>query len=400
MKRFIYKAKDKSAKTVTGEVEASTETAAARLVSKRELTVISIRPKISPWGFLGDFKKKVPLSEVTSLTRQLATMVNAGLPITDALLIIKTQSKGEMQKVITQILAEVDGGASLSLAFSKHPKVFSPSYIALLKSGEAGGVMDQVLSRLADNLEKDQEFKGKVKGALIYPIIIVIGMFVVGFIMMVFVIPKLITLYQEFDAKLPLPTRILIAFSGFLTKFWPVLLVLTVGGIYGFFLYAKTKKGRRKIDELVLKIPVVGPLQKQILLTELTRTLALMVGSGVSILEGLSITAGVIHNRVISEAVEDAAEQVEKGFPVAFAFARHPEAFPYILSQMIAVGEETGKTEEVLSKLGRIFEIESGEKVKGLTAAIEPILMVFLGLGVAFLVISIIMPIYNLTSQF
>jgi type IV pilus assembly protein PilC len=401
MKRYTYKAKDKTGKLVTGEVEASSDKHAAKLVRGKELIVISIKLKRqNPFNILKTFKDRVTPSDIATFTRQLATMVNAGLPITEALLILRSQVKGSMQKMTAQILADVEGGESLSVALGRHTKAFSPTYIALIKSGEVGGVMDEVLVRLADTMEKQQEFKGKVKGALIYPAIIVGGMIVVGFIMMIFVIPRLTSLYEDFDAELPMATQILIGFSTFLMRFWPILLILGGFAFYGFSLYRKTPTGRRKIDELLFRLPIFGPLQRQVILTELTRTLSLMVGAGVSILEALNISAGVVGNVVISDALKDAAKQVEKGFPVAFSFAKHPEAFPYILSQMIAVGEETGKMDEVLSKVSHVFEVESDQKVKALTAAIEPLVMVLLGLGVGFLVIAIILPIYNLTSQF
>jgi len=225
-------------------------------------------------------------------------------------------------------------------------------------------------------------------------------MVLVSAIMMIFVIPKLLSLYSDFNATLPLPTKILIGMSSFFVKYWFVVLALGGIALYILRLYKATPEGRRKIDELIFKIPVYGELQRQIILTELTRTLSMMVGAGVSILESLHITSEVVGNTLISDALIDAANQVEKGFPIAFAFSRHPEAFPFILSQMVAVGEETGKMDEVLTKISRIFEVESDEKVKGLTAAIEPIVMVVLGLGVGFLVIAVILPIYNLTSSF
>lgn len=401
MKRYTFKAKDKAGKLVTGEVEASSDKHAAKLVRGKGLIVISIKlRRENPFNIIKSFKDRITPSDIATFTRQLATMVNAGLPITEALLILRSQVKGSMQKMSSQILADVEGGESLSVALGRHSKAFSPTYIALVKSGEVGGVMDEVLVRLADTMEKQQEFKGKVKGALIYPAIIVGGMVVVGFIMMIFVIPRLTSLYEDFDAELPMATQILIGFSTFLMRFWPFFLVLGGFGLYGLSLYRKTPKGRRRIDELLFKLPIFGPLQRQVILTELTRTLSLMVGAGVSILEALSISAGVVGNVVIADALKDAAKQVEKGFPVAFSFAKHPEAFPYILSQMIAVGEETGKMDEVLSKVSHVFEVESDQKVKTLTAAIEPLVMVMLGLGVGFLVIAIILPIYNLTSQF
>ena len=198
---------------------------------------------------------------------------------------------------------------------------------------------------------------------------------------------------------MPLPTRILIGISDFSVKYWFIIFAIFGIGFYVFRLYKATPEGRRKVDELILKIPVYGELQRQIILTELTRTLSMMVGAGVSILEGLRITADVVENTLISDALLDAANQVEKGFPVAYAFSKHPEAFPFILSQMVAVGEETGKMDEVLTKVSRIFEVESDEKVKGLTAAIEPIVMIILGIGVGFLVVAVILPVYSLSSS-
>lgn len=401
MKRFLYKAKDKTGKNIAGEVEAADKNSAARLIREKDLIVISLKPaRETLFSMVRRFRNRVTASDISTFTRQLSTMVNAGLPITDSLAILRQQSKSSFQPVITQILADVEGGESLSGALERHPKIFSPTFMALVKSGETGGVLDKVLARLADNLEKEQEFKGKVKGALIYPAIIVAGMFVVGLVMMIFVIPRLISLYAEFKAELPLPTRILIGISNILIYTWPLLILLGFGVYWGFKQYRKTVVGRRKTDELVFKVPVFGSLQKQIILTEITRSMALMVGAGVSIIEGLNVTAEVTDNVVISDALHDATKQIEKGFPIAYSFAKHPEAFPYILSQMIAVGEETGKMEDVLSKVSRIFEIESDQKVKTLTAAVEPLVMVLLGLGVGFLVIAIILPIYNLTSQF
>lgn len=401
MNRFNYKAKDKESRLVTGEVEAASASEAARLVKSKGFYVISISPKIdSPFTLIRRLRERITTRDIATFTRQLSTMINAGLPITEALLILRSQSKGSMQKVVAQLLADIEAGESFSNSLTRHSKIFSQTYISLVKSGEVGGVMDTVLLRLADNMEKQEEFAGKVKGALIYPAIIVVGMIIVGLVMMIFVIPRLTSLYSEFNAVLPLPTRILIGISAFVTDYWFIVLALGIIGAYVFKLYRATKEGRLKIDELSFKVPVFGDLQRQVILTELTRTLSLMVGAGVPILEALNITAGVVSNTVVSDSLKDVAKQVEKGFPIAFAFGRHPEAFPFILSQMIAVGEETGKMDEVLTKISHIFEVESDEKVKGLTAAIEPIVMVILGLGVGFLVIAVILPIYNLTSQF
>ena len=402
MRRYRYKAKNRNGEVVAGEVEASSALLAAKLVRQKGLVVFSLIPlSQNPLDLIAKLRDRITFGDLTVFTRQLATMINAGLPLTEALLILRSQSKASLQKVVGQVLADVEGGLALSSAMAKHPKIFTASYVALVRSGELGGLLDEVLVRLADNMEKEQEFRGKVRGALIYPAIIVVGMFIVGFIMMIFVIPRLLSLYTEFGARieLPLPTRVLIFVSGILTKFWPIFLILAGAVAYGYQMYRKTPKGRRKTDELLFKIPIWGELQRQVVLTELTRTMSLMVGAGVSILEGLTISAEVVSNSVMSDALKDVAKQVEKGFPVAYSFAKHPEAFPFLLSQMISVGEETGKMDEVLSKVSHIFEVESDQKVKALTSAIEPVIMIFLGVGVGFLVVAIILPIYNLTTQ-
>ena len=401
MKRFLYKAKDRNGKLISGEVEAANINDAAKLIRDRKLYVISIKIKVdSPFDLLRRYRERVSPSSVATFTRQLSTMINAGLPITGALLILRSQSNESMQKIVAQILADVEAGESLSNSMSRHPKVFTRTYIALVRAGEVGGVMESVLTRLADTLEKEMEFNGKVKGALIYPAIIVVGMFIVGLIMMIFVIPRLLSLYGDFDAVLPLPTRILISVSGFFVNFWWLVLLIIVGALYSFSVYRATPIGKRKTDEFIFSLPIFGELQKQVVLTELTRTLALMVSSGVPILEALNITSEVVSNSVIGDALKESSQDVERGFPIAYAFGRHPDAFPFLLSQMVAVGEETGKMDEVLTKISHIFEIESDEKVKNLTTAIEPVVMVVLGAGVLFLVMAVILPIYNITSQF
>jgi type IV pilus assembly protein PilC len=401
MKRFNYKAKDRAGRVIKGEVEAADTNAAAKLVRSKGFFVISLTPKIdSPFSLIKKMRDKITVDDVANFTRQLSTMINAGLPITEALLILRSQAKKSMQVIVAQVLADVEAGDSFSNALSKHPKAFGKTYIALVKSGEVGGVLDAVLLRLADNLEKQQEFGSKVKGALIYPVIIIVGMVIVGAIMLIFVIPKLLSLYSDLNAQLPVPTKILIGVSNFFVHYWFVVVILIGLAFYVFRLYRATTEGRHRIDELIFRIPIYGALQRQIILTDLTRTLSMMVGAGVPILEALNITSEVVGNTMVSDALIDAARQVEKGFPVAYAFSKHPEAFPFILSQMVAVGEETGKMDEVLSKISHIFEMESDEKVKGLTAAIEPIVMVVLGVGVGFLVIAVILPIYSLTSSF
>jgi len=401
MEKFDYVAVTKDKKKVKGQVEALSQTQAINILRSKDLFVINLnRIEILP-GWLLWFNRwqRVKRQDVVHFTRQLATMIKAGLPLTTALSILKYQSTLAMTKVVEEVLREVEGGGSFSKALAKFSRVFDQVYLSLIQSGEAAGVLDKVLLRLADNLEKQSEFRAKTKNALIYPAIISIAMVIVAIVMSVFVIPKLTSLYTEFGAQLPLMTRILIGISNFMIKSWYLMLGFGLAGGYALHRWKKTVSGRMAWDKFSLKVPIFGPLKTKIILTEITRTLALLIESGVSIIEALEIVAGTADNVLFSGSIKYAAKEVEKGVPLAVAIGQF-EHFPPIVSQMLAVGEETGKIDEVMFNLSGYFETEAEQAVKGLTTAIEPLMMIVLGVGVAFLVIAIILPIYNLTSQF
>lgn len=401
MEKFDYVAVTKDKKKVKGQVEALSQTQAINILRSKDLFVINLnRIEILP-GWLLWFNRwqRVKRQDVVHFTQQLATMIKAGLPLTTALSILKYQSTLAMTKVVEEVLREVEGGGSFSKALAKFSRVFDQVYLSLIQSGEAAGVLDKVLLRLADNLEKQSEFRAKTKNALIYPAIISIAMVIVAIVMSVFVIPKLTSLYTEFGAQLPLMTRILIGISNFMIKSWYLMLGFGLAGGYALHRWKKTVSGRMAWDKFSLKVPIFGPLKTKIILTEITRTLALLIESGVSIIEALEIVAGTADNVLFSGSIKYAAKEVEKGVPLAVAIGQF-EHFPPIVSQMLAVGEETGKIDEVMFNLSGYFETEAEQAVKGLTTAIEPLMMIVLGVGVAFLVIAIILPIYNLTSQF
>ena len=401
MEKFIYLATDKDGNKSKGEVEAVNQVQALSVLRSKGFFIITL-DKVevtSTWSKWFRGFQKVKSADVVHFTRQLATMNKAGLPITTALSILKYQSNPAMSKVVDDVLRMVEGGESFYKALSKHSDIFSPVYLSLVRSGEAAGVLEKMLLRLADNLEKQAEFKGKTKNALIYPLIISVAMVAVATVMMIFVIPKLTTLYDEFGADLPMITTILIGLSNLMVKAW-YLFVLFFGGItYAFIQWKKTVPGRKIIDRYKLKLPVIGKLTTKLILTEITRTLALLAEAGISIIEALEIVSGAADNVIYSESINVAAKDVEKGIPLAAAIGQFPH-FPPIVPQMIAVGEETGKIDEVLLNVSEYFESEAEQAIKGLTTAIEPLMMILLGVGVAFLVIAIIMPIYNLTSQF
>ena len=398
MKYYFYNARDKQGGVIEGEVQANDEKEAAKLVRDRGFILVDLKSAGGLRGQLAEMKNRVSKKDISTFTRQLATMINAGMPLSDGLNILSVQANERLQAIISQVLADIEGGKSFYEALSKHPRMFSNTYVALVKAGETGGVLDKVLMRLADNLEKEDSFRGKVKSAMVYPVIVILAMIGASLVMIIFVIPKLSSIYEQFGAEMPLSARIFLGISSLFTNYWFLLLILLAVGIVGFRSYNSTKEGKKKIEELLFKVPILGDLRRQIILTELSRTMSITIGAGVPILDSLNISGEVIDSVTVTEAVRDVSHRVEKGYPISYSFAQHPDQFPYIFSQMVAVGEETGKMEEVLDKLSKVFESESEQKVKALTAAIEPVVMIFLGIGVFFLVVAVIIPIYNLTS--
>ncbi len=400
MRKFRYRAKTPEGKLVKGLVEANTSKGAVTVLRSKNLIVIELTELGK--SFLSSALvvfQRVKTDDVVNFTRQLATMIGAGLPLTEALSSLQAQAKPVFAKVLSEVLNDVRGGSSLHDSLSKHSKVFSSIYLALVKSGEAAGLLDEVLKKLADNLEKERNFTSRVKSAMIYPVIVVSAMIIVGFLMMVLVIPKLLEMYKEMGADLPLPTQILISLTSFLSSFWWLFVFGGAAFFWGFLLWKKTPQGKRSIDAFWFKIPLIGKLKEKVILTSLTRTLSMLIATGVSIIEALEIVASASGNVIFEEAIRKSAKEVEKGAPLADCFGRY-EFFPPIVSQMVAVGEETGKLDEVLKRVSIHFEEESDIAIKGLTSAIEPIMIVLLGIGVGFLVIAIILPIYNLTAQF
>lgn len=400
MSIYKYTAKNKYGESINGKVEAQTKQQAAAALIDRGLLVISIQPLAdSSFAFIRNLFFGIKQTDVVNLTRQLATMINAGLPLATALTILQDQSKPQLARLVNKLLKDVEGGDTFAEALKRHPDVFSRVYIQLVRAGEVGGLLDDILDRLALNLEKDKDFKAKTKGAMIYPIIVILAMVVVGFIMMIFVIPKLTEMYKDFDAQLPFATRILIATSNFMTQFWWLILMLMVGGSVGLRAWSKTDLGEKTIDKWLMKIPIYGQLREKIILTEFARTMSLLMGSGVPLLEAMEIVGQAMSSRMYRDVVLDSRDDVEKGVQLSNALAKY-EIMPPILPEMIAVGEETGKMDEILLKLSEYYEKESEYAVKNLTTAMEPLIMIVLGVGVGLMVIAVIMPIYNLTNQF
>ncbi len=397
---FTYTAKDTEGKTKTGFVEATSTDQVAGILRGRQLVPTEIKEKeVSSLSLFLKRLRGISEEEKTIFTRQLATMVAAGLPLARALEVLVAQTRNpRFSEVLSGCLRDVQTGSPLSSSLEKHEDVFSRIYISLIRAGEASGALDKILLRLADNQEKQREFVGKTKGALIYPAIVVVGMVAVFVMMMTFVVPKLMDMYRDLGASLPLPTRILMGISDLFTHFWWALLLLGVLGVLGILRFKKTTYGRYFLARLVLRLPIVGPISSQSQLSELTRTLGLLIGNGIPILTALDIGKGALGNVLYLEAIERVAVAVEKGAPLSSALKSDP-LFPPSMGQMVEVGEETGKVDEVLFKISHFFESEVDQSVKNLSTALEPLIMVLLGVMVGFLILSVILPIYSLTSQ-
>ncbi len=397
---FKYVAHNQHGERITGKVEAQSQNQAAVILRERNLFLIDLRPqgddKLATINLLLD---GVKFGQVVNFTRQLSTMITAGLTLIEGITILDQQSTGAMKKMTSELLRDIEGGSSFAKALESQGKTFSKVYIQLVKAGETAGVLDEVLERLADTMEKQKEFSAKTKGALIYPTIVIIVMAIVGFIMMVFVVPKLTQMYKDLGASLPITTLILIGVSDFFVNFWWLIIGGTIAGGVGFTMWKKVPRNQLLLDGLILKLPILGVMRQKIVLTEFCRTMGLLLGAGISVLQAIEILTQALDNKVYETDLKQSREEVEKGVPLSQSIARFP-VFPPILSQMIAVGEETGKLDEVLLKLSLYFESESEQAVKNMTAAMEPAIMVVLGLGVGLMVMAIILPIYNITASF
>ena len=397
--RFSYKA-IKNDKIVTSGIEASTEIEVLNYLRKNAYTPISIRQNQPLFPQFNSIFNKVAFVDIVDFTRQLAIMLNAGLTLVECLAILEKQiTKEGMVAVIRSIQKEILSGNTLSRALQKYPEHFSNLYIALVKSGEASGKMSDILLKLADNLEKQREFQSKIKGALTYPIVVFVGMIVIMFIMITFVMPKLLNLYKDFNIDLPLSTKILMAVSSFLVQFWPFM--IAGGFIASRFIrnYLKTVRGKLLLDTIMLRLPIFGKVVSISSLVDSTRTLSILIGSGVSILDTLSIIIETTENSLYRNSFKNILKQVEKGVSLGDSF-NNENLFPPILVQMVTVGEQTGHLDDTMMRISHYFDLEAETSIKTITTLIEPLILVVLGVGVGFLVISVITPIYNLTTSF
>jgi type IV pilus assembly protein PilC len=402
MPTFAYAGRTRSGETVTGERAADTMDAVVASLRREQVLVTQINPVKEKAAAKTTGPKRargVNAKNLAVFTRQFSVMIDAGLPLVQCLEILGTQEEDKnFAWVILATRGDVESGASLADAMKKHPKVFDPLFTNMIAAGEAGGILDTILKRLATYIEKAVKLKGQVKSAMIYPVaVIVIATLVVGVILWK-VIPTFANLFAGLGAELPMPTRVVIAASNGLVRFGPILIVALCAAGYGFKQYYASPNGRRVVDAVMLKAPILGLLLRKIAVARFCRTLSTLLASGVSILEALDITARTAGNAIVEEAILTTRKSIERGETIAEPL-KNTAVFPSMVVQMIAVGEATGALDTMLSKIADFYEEEVDVAVAGLLTLMEPLMIALLGGIVGGIVIAMYMPIFSLISK-
>jgi type IV pilus assembly protein PilC len=405
MPSFSYRAINNQNAVVQGTIESTDKnTAVAALIKQglKPLTVQSGTGDKRKSGGFGPFKPKVKTSDLVIFTRQLSTMVSAGVPLARSLNTLGIQAENKaMKAVLAGVVKDVEAGMALGDAFAKYPEVFSDIYVNMVRAGEAAGILDDILKRLAAQVEKNASIRKKIKSAMTYPIVLLVITVVAFFGLMLFVIPRIGAIIKDLSdgkADLPLVTKVMLAISDFMVARWYILLVVIVGGVFVTRRYLKTPAGKLMFHHLVLRLPIIKPLITKVAVARFARTFASLIGAGVSVLEALRITGKAIGNKVYEAELIHAAEAVKNGKELSKAI-EGSKLFPPIVSQMLAVGEETGQTDTVLVKVADFYEEEVDAMVDGLSSIIEPVMIVLMGSMVGLIAASVMGPIANLSKN-
>jgi type IV pilus assembly protein PilC len=403
MATFAFSGRTRSGENVSGERIGDTMDAVVAALRREQIQVTRIQPAQAKTGAVAQARKlkakSVPSKNLAVFTRQFSVMIDAGLPLVQCLDILGNQEEHKyFAQVILQTRTDVEGGMSLADAMKRHPKCFDALFCNMIAAGEAGGILDTILKRLAVYIEKAVKLKGQVKSAMIYPIaVITIAAVVIGVILWK-VIPTFASLFAGLGAELPLPTRVVIALSNNLVRFMPFILIGGFGAAWGFKTYYATEKGRRVIDLVSLKLPILGPILRKIAVARFCRTLSTLMASGVPILDGLDITARTSGNAIIEDAILQTRRSIERGETIA-APLKETGVFPGMVVQMIGVGEATGALDTMLGKIADFYEEEVDVAVEGLLTLLEPLMIALLGGAVGGIVIAMYMPIFDLISK-
>jgi len=402
MPKFFYKARNRNGEAVNGSVDAPTEAVVQEMMREKDLILLTVReekPRISLQNFSG-FSQRVATKDVVVFSRQLAVLISATVPIVRALRILAKQTESKkLREIVVNVANEVDGGARLSVALKRYPRVFDDFFVYMIRAGETTGRLDEVLVYLADQKEKDYQLFSKVISSMIYPSFIVVVLVVIFVFMMIYVVPKLLSIVTSSGAELPFVTKMLLWVSNFFQQYW-WLVLLIAGALAGGYVFLRSQQaGRIFLDRVKLHIPVIGTIFRNIYLSRITRSLANLLASGVPVNKSIEIVGDIVGNAVYKNIMHKAQVDVEAGRPLSESFSGNPY-IPPMMTQMITVGEETGRIDQILSKISEFYVAQVATLTNALSSLVEPVIIILLGGGALVLVTGILMPIYAVTAQF
>lgn len=396
---FNYKAKDvSSGKVVRGSIQADSEGGAANLLMKQNIVPLDLSVSDGSGHGLASFGSRVSAKDRVIFTRQLATMLNAGLPLAQSLATVEEQTNSRaLKQIVGSIVSDVNGGSALSKAFSKYPKVFNQVYVALVAAGETSGTLDKALERLADQEEHDADMLGKIRGAMIYPaIVLVVIIFVIVF-MLIALVPQVGSMYDQMHQSLPMQTVILVGFTNFLMGFWWLILAALVGSVLLLKQWIATDSGRKSWDIVKLNMPMFATLIRKLYMARFARTMQTLLASGVPMMEALRISSDAVNNTIVKEAIVRARGKTKNGKPLSEALIGEDYILPFV-PQMIKIGETSGGIDVMLAKVADYYDKEVDAAISGISTMIEPILMVCMGGMIAFIIFAVLLPIYALAN--
>jgi type IV pilus assembly protein PilC len=399
---FAYVARNKNGVIERNVMNALNERAVADALRGMGLMPTQIKRATRTFDFkaLSDSFRSIKLIDKITFIKNLGVMIKAGLPVSKALRISAVQTpNARFAKVVSDVSRGVEGGTSLADSLSKHPNVFSPIFISMVRVGELSGNLDQNLKYLSEQLQRDYDLISKAKGALTYPLIVIGALGIVGFLMFTFVLPKLTSTFVDLQVELPIMTRIVVAIVDVFANYGIIVLIATVGAIIGFLYWRKTPSGQAVLHKLVLKLPIMAPIVININLARFMRVFSSLIKSGMSMVESLEVSANVVGNIYYRKVIADAASKVKMGSPLTTSFKREPKLFTYLMIQMMEVGEESGTTDTILTEVAAFYEAEVDQTMKNLSSILEPVLMLVIGSVVGFLAVALVTPIYSITQS-
>ncbi len=403
---FEYKVRDRGGKVITGTTEALSQRDVATALRQKGYFVTEIKTpktglqsdlKLPKWLDIGSVPN---VRDITIFSRQFATVINAGLPVVQSLAILQRQApKQGLKDALKQVREDIETGQQLSGALAKHPRLFNKLYVYLVRAGEVSGNLDGILDRIAAYMEKQAALRGKIKTALTYPTVVLVIALAVTWFLLTGIVPQFAQILDQLGGEMPVITKALIAVSDFLRYQWYILFGLVIAIVVGLVLFYRTKNGRRVLDGFILRMPIVGTLVQKTAIASFSNTFGLLLRSGVNIIESIDITKGTAGNAIVEDILDETKDNVQRGEQISTTLIKYPGVFPPMVSSMISIGEETGAVDHMLQKVADFYEREVDEAVESLTAALEPMLIVFLGVIVGFIVAGMFLPMFSIIGQ-